>query len=158
VALMLAAVTCRFVRARAAARAARRLLAALGNRPVARAPRVRIDLTPRLWAAAFATTSLLYLLQTDAERISTGRWPLLAPWLHTSALPVFAVLAVVVALVYGAVARWLAEYERYACALVQAGRGSGSAPPRHPRPSSHTSAPRTLFGLSFESRPPPVPA
>ena len=158
VALMLAAVFGRFVRARASARAARRLLAALGKRPVARAPRVRVDLSPRLWAAAFAATSFLYLLQTEAERISTGRWPLLAPWLHTSALPVFAVLAVVVALVYGAVARWLADYERYASALVQAGRCSGSVPPRHPRPSSHVSPPRSLFGLAFESRPPPVPA
>jgi hypothetical protein len=45
----------------------------------------------------------------DAEGLSEGRWPVLAPWLYTSALPVFAVLAVAVAVVYGAVARWLAE-------------------------------------------------
>src|SRR5204862_3012602 len=114
VALMLAAIAWRFVRARAAARAGRRLLAAIGKRPARRAPRVRLDLKPRLWLAGFAITSLLYLVQTDAERISTGRWPLLAPWLHTSALPVFAVLAVLVALVYGVVARWLADYEQYA--------------------------------------------
>ena len=158
VALMLATVAWRFVRARAAARASRRLLAALGKRPIARAPRVRVDLSPRLWAAAFAATSFLYLLQTDAERISTGHLPLLAPWLHTSALPIFAVLAVVIALVYGVVARWLADYERYASALVQAGCRSDSPPPRHPSPSSHASAPRTLFGLAFESRPPPLPA
>jgi hypothetical protein len=50
----------------------------------------------------------------DAEGISTGRWPLLAPWLHTSALPVFAVLSVVVAVVYRAVEQWLAEYETFA--------------------------------------------
>src|SRR5947208_3258027 len=79
VALMLAAIAWRFVRARAAARAGRRLLAALGKRPVERAPRVRIDLKPRLWLAAFTVTSLLYLAQTDAERISIGRWPSLAP-------------------------------------------------------------------------------
>lgn len=156
VALMLAAIAWRFVRARAAARAGRRLLAALGKRPAARAPRVRIDLKPRLWLAAFAVTSLLYLAQTDAERIAIGRWPSLAPWLHTSALPVFAVLAVVVALVFGAVARWLADYERYASAIVRAVHVSGSSPPRHPRPSSQGSAPRRLFGLSFESRPPPA--
>jgi hypothetical protein len=158
VALMLAALAWRFVRARAAARAGRRLLAALGKRPPERAPRVRLDLGPRLWAAAFAATSLLYLVQMDAERISAGRWPLLAPWLHTSALPVFAVLAVAVALIYGAVARWLAEYERYASELVRAVRFSASPPATHPRPSSQASGPRLLFGLAFESRPPPLPA
>ena len=158
VALMLATVAWRFVRARAAARASRRLLAALGKRPIARAPRVRVDLSPRLWAAAFAATSFLYLLQTDAERISTGHLPLLAPWLHTSALPIFAVLAVVIALIYGVVARWLADYERYASALASAVRLSGSTPLRHAHPSSYASPPRRLFGLAFESRPPPVTA
>ena len=106
IALLLARVAWRFVRARAAARAGRRLLSALGARPASRALRVRLELSPRLWVLAFATTSLLYLVQTDAEQLSAGRWPLLAPWLHSSALPVFAVLAVVVALVYGAVSRW----------------------------------------------------
>jgi hypothetical protein len=158
VALMLAGIAWRFVRARASARAGRRLLAALGKRPVERAPRVRLDVNPRLWLSAFLVTSLLYLVQTDAERIAVGRWPVLSPWLHTSALPVFAVLAVVVALVYGVVARWLADYERYASAIVRAVHVSGSAPPRHPRPSSQGSAPRRLFGLAFESRPPPAPA
>jgi hypothetical protein len=158
VALMLAAIVWRFVRARAAARAGRRLLAALERRPAGPVPRVRIDLDPRLWLAAFAVTSLLYLVQTDAERISAGRWPLLAPWLHTSALPVFAVLGVLVALVYGVVARWLADYERYASAIVRAVHVSGSSPARHPRPSSQGSAPRRLFGLAFESRPPPARA
>jgi hypothetical protein len=156
VALMLAAIAWRFVRARAAARAGRRLLAALDRRPARPVPRVRLDLKPRLWLAAFAVTSLLYLVQMDAERISTGRWPLLAPWLHTSALPVFAVLAVLVALVYGVVTRWLADYERYASAIVRAVRVSVSSPARHPRPSSQGSAPRRLFGLAFESRPPPA--
>src|SRR5947208_8498536 len=122
VALMLAALAWRFVRARAAARAGRRLLAALGKRPVAPAPRVRLDLNPRLWLAAFGATSLLFLIQTDAERIASGRWPLLAPWLHTSALPVFAVVAVAVAFLYGPVARWLADYERYAIEIAQEAR------------------------------------
>jgi len=112
-----------------------------------------------LWALTFVTTSLIYLLQADAERISTGRWPLVAPWLHSSALPVFAVLAVVVALLYGAVARWLREYERYAAAAAEHARRAVAArrdPP--PRPATVALAPRQLFGLAFESRPPPVPA
>src|SRR6266496_2400879 len=114
VALMLARVAWRLGKARTEARAARKLLAAHGS-PVARtAPRVRIELSPRLWLGSFLVTSLIYLVQMDAEGISTGRWPLLGPWLHTSALPAFAVLSVVVALVYRAVEQWFSEYERYA--------------------------------------------
>src|ERR671938_1813298 len=104
VALMLSRVAWRSLRAA-------RLLAAHGS---GGCPRVRIELSPRLWLGSFLATSAIYLVQMDAEGISSGRWPLLAPWLHTSALPVFAVLSVVVALVYGAAARWLAAYERYA--------------------------------------------
>ena len=161
VALLLARVAWRFVRARAAARAGRRLLSALGARPASRALRVRLELSPRLWVLAFATTSLLYLVQTDAERLSAGRWPLLAPWLHTSALPVFAVLAVLVAVLYGAVSRWLADYERYARATVATAYrlAARRRVQSRPRPVAAASAPpRRLFGLALESRPPPAPA
>ena len=159
VALLLARLAWRFVRAHAAARAGRRVLAAVGKAP-APAPRVRLDLSPRLWLASFLTTSTFYLVQTDGERFASGRWPLLAPWLHTSALPVFAVLAVLVALAWSAVACWLREYERYAhdtCA--RAGRVSHAAAPplRHARTETQA-PPRKLFGLVFESRPPPLPA
>ena len=113
VALLLARLAWRFVRARTAARGGRRLLAAHGQRPRP-LPRVRVELSPRLWLAAFVVTSGLYLVQQDAERAAVGRWPLFAPWLHSSALPVFAVLAVLVAVAWGAVSRWLRDYERYA--------------------------------------------
>src|SRR5438045_1695293 len=74
--------------------------------------------------------SLLILVQTDAERASaTGEWPVLHPWLHSSALPVFAVLSVVVAVVYRSVARWFADYERYAqAAAARASRLAVYAP------------------------------
>jgi hypothetical protein len=156
IALLLARLAWRFVRARATARAAGRVLGAVRHAP---APRLRLELSSRLWALTFATTSFLYLVQADAEGISTGRWPLFAPWLHSSALPVFAVLAVVVGLLYGAVARWLREYERYAAAVAEHARRVVAArrdPP--PRPAAIALAPRRLFGLAFESRPPPVPA
>jgi hypothetical protein len=159
VALLLATLVWRFVRARAAARAGRRLLAAVGKepRPV---PRMRLQLSPRLWLAAFVVTSVFALVHIDADRAATGRWPLLWPWLHTSALPVFAVLAVLVAFAWGAVSRWLNEYERYArdtCA--RAVRLVGAALPPRAQPRGHTSRPpRKLFGLAFESRPPPVVA
>jgi hypothetical protein len=159
VALLLARLAWRFVRAHTAARAGRRVLAAVGK-DAAPLPRLRLDVSPRLWALAFLTTSTFYLVQNDAEQAASGRWPLLAPWLHSSALPVFAVLAVLVALGWSAVASWLREYERYAedtCA--RAGRvGHRPEPPRaaHARPTAP--APRELFGLAFESRPPPLPA
>ena len=85
---------------------------------------MRIDLKPRLWLAAFTVTSLFYLAQTDAERIAIGRWPSLSPWLHTSALPVFAVLAVVMALLWAAVQRWLSGRPRLDKPALPTGRGS----------------------------------
>lgn len=160
VALMLARLAWRFAKARATARTAHRVATALGARTATAAPRVRIELSPRSWLIAFAVTSGFYLAQNDAESAAAGRWPLLAPWLHGSALPVFAVLAVVVAVVYRAVARWLSDYETYAqetVALVRRlARAAAPAPPRG-RPSQ-SSAPRRLFGLAFESRPPPLRA
>jgi hypothetical protein len=147
------------VKARSVARAARRLLAAQGSHAATAAPRVRIELSPRLWLGSFLVTSLIYLLQVDAEGISTGRWPLLAPWLHTAALPVFAVLSVIVALVYRAVENWLSDYESYArdTAARASILGFGSLPT--PRPSfADLINPRSLFGLAFEVRPPPSPA
>jgi hypothetical protein len=159
VALLLARLVWRFVRAHAAARAGRRVLATVGK-PAAPRPRLRLDLSPRLWALAFLTTSTFYLLQTDGEQAASGRWPLLAPWLHSSALPVFAVLAVLVALAWSAVASWLREYERYAedtCARA-CRVGHRAEPPRAAHARTAAPAPRELFGLAFECRPPPLPA
>jgi hypothetical protein len=159
VALMLARLAWRFAKARAVARAARRLLDAQGSTVARPAPRVRLQLSPRLWLGSFLVTSLIYLVQVDAEGISVGRWPLLAPWLHTAALPVFAVLSVVVAVVYRAVESWLSDYESYARETVaRASRLSASAlsPPR--TSLDELVAPRSLFGLAFEVRPPPAPA
>ncbi len=158
-ALMLARVAWRFAKARSAAATARRVLDAHGRAPTRSAPRVRLQLSPRLWLGSFLATALIFLLQTDAERLSTGRWSLLAPWLHTSALPVFALLAVLVALVYQAFARWLAEYESYARETVEwASRVCACAVPA-PQYARHVEiSPRALFGLAFEIRPPPAPA
>jgi hypothetical protein len=160
IALLLARLAWRFARAHAAARAGRRLLAAAGVVPARRAPRVRIELSPRLWLASFLVTALFYLVQTDAERVSAGSWPLLAPWLHTSALPVFAVLAVLVAVAWSVVAGWLADYERFAQETVAFATRATSftAAPAVSRDTDARSAPRRLFGLAFESRPPPAPA
>ena len=159
VALMLAALTWRFVRARAAARTARRLMGAVGARAHS-TPRVRIQLTLRSWMLAYALTAGIYLVQTDTERFSAGQWPLMSPWLHTSALSVFAVLSVVVALVYGAVSRWLTDYERYAQQVAAAARSLLRLLRQvvTPRARSSFDPPRRLFGLAFESRPPPASA
>jgi hypothetical protein len=159
VALMLARVAWRFVKARSVARTARRLLDAQGFATKQRTPRVRIQLSPKLWLGSFLVTSSIYLMQVDAEGISAGRWPLLAPWLHTAALPVFAVLSVVVALIYRAVENWLSDYESYARETVARASRAASEPQLPPRTTlGELVAPRSLFGLAFESRPPPAPA
>jgi hypothetical protein len=152
IALLLARIAWRLVRARSAEQAALNMLGAR-SRP----PRLRLGLSVRLWFAFFGLTSAIFLVQTDAEGAASGRWPLLSPWLHSSALPVFAVLAVLCALVWGAVRDWLADYEQYAQetvarALQLAVRGTVQLP----RPSLELAIPpRRLFGLAFESRPPP---
>ena len=147
-ALMLARLTWRFVKAT-------RLLQTHGARC---RPTVRIELSPRLWLCSFLATSLIYLVQTDAEGISTGRWPLLAPWLHTGALPVFAVLSVVVAVVYRAVEQWLGEYETHAHETALRASHAPAAVPVPRAALADLITPRSLFGLAFEVRPPPVAA
>jgi hypothetical protein len=158
VALALARLVWRFARANALAREARRLLGAPHR---ARGARVPIALSPRLWLVSFVVTATIYLVQTDAEQIAAGHTTLLlAPWLHTSALPIFAVLSVFVAVVFRAVEGWLGAVERLAAdALALARRLTGIAgldvePPR----AEDDQGPRSRFGLSFESRPPPAPA
>lgn len=159
VALMLARLVWRFVKARSVARAARRLLPADESTARLRGPRIRLELSPRLWLGAFVGTSLIYLVQMHAEGISAGRWPLLAPWLHSSALPVFAVLSVFVALLYRTVETWLSAYETYAAETAARASVLGSDEPSMPRVAiAERTTPRGLFGLAFEVRPPPAPA
>ena len=120
-ALACAALLARATRAWAAADAGERLLAAVGHRHERRAPRFRPGLSPRIWLAAFAATSVVYLVHADAEEAAAGRWPLLAPWLHTYALPTFAVLAVAVAALWR-VAGWLYDVEDYAASTIDRAR------------------------------------
>ena len=83
---------------------------------------------------------------------------MLAPWLHTYALPVFAVLSVLVSIAWSAVSDWLADVEDYAAATLARVRRilrAGPLPARRVRPTAER-APRRLFGLAFESRPPPL--
>src|SRR4051812_2519659 len=144
-AVALAVLAWRIIRALATAVAGERLLVALGQRR-AGVPWPRLSVSPRLWFGSFAATSLWYLVQSDAGAVSVGRWPMLAPWLHTYALPVFAVLSVVVALGWAAVRDWLAEVEHYAAAafarVIRILR-AGSLPARPQRPSAE-GAPRRL--------------
>ena len=71
IALLLARLLWRLLKAHAAERAARRLL---GSR--ARRPRLRVTLSPRLTLTFFAVTAVIYLVQADAEGVAAGRWPL----------------------------------------------------------------------------------
>lgn len=158
-ALGVAALLARAVRAHATADAGHRLLARVGHVGERRKPRLQVRLSPRVWLLSFAATSLAYLVQTDADGLSAGRWPLAAPWLHTYALPVFAALSVLVALAWS-VARWVHAVEEYGVrVLAQASRILRSVlvgdRPRHARPGDDL-RPRRRFGLAFESRPPPL--
>jgi hypothetical protein len=157
VALAVAALVWRLLRAQATALAAEQLGTAIGHRLPRMRPRVRVRLSARLWAASFAATSLWYLAENDAARLPQDRWPLLAPWLHTYALPVFAVLAILLAIGWAAVRDWLRDVERYAAATIARARAIlRPAPLRYPARPVDDHAPRHLFGLSFESRPPPL--
>jgi hypothetical protein len=140
VALMLARVVWRFAKAR-------KLASMLGR------PRMRVELSARLWFASFVATSAIYLVQMDAEHTMS----FFGPWLHTSALPIFAVLSVLVAVIYRSVELWLRDYEQLAAHAAAYMRRI--APSRSNPIDLHLAvAPRRLFGLAFESRPPPVHA
>jgi hypothetical protein len=137
VALMLARIAWRFF-------GARRVASLLGA-----APRLRLELSWRLWLGSFVGTTGVYLMQTNAERAV----------LHSSALPVFALLAVFVAVVYRSAERFLGEYERIAATAFALVQHVAAHRPAIARPHTVDAVPpRRLFGLAFESRPPPVPA
>jgi hypothetical protein len=157
-ALGLAALLARATRARAATDAAERLLTALGHRDGRPAPRLRPRLSFRVWLASFASTSVVYLLHYDLEGIASGRWPLLSPWMHTYALPVFAILSVAVALAWRC-ARWLHDIEDHAQRVLARVRRILTAALREVLvgfASADNVPPRRRFGLAFESRPPPL--
>ena len=158
VALALAALLARLVRARAAAEAGERLLDAIGHRNVHGTPRLRPGLSPRIWLASFVSTSLIYLVHTDVDSAAHGRLALFTPWLHTYALPVFAAVSVLVAVAWR-FARWLHEVEDYAVRTLARVRRlliAPFAPPVRRARAADDSGPRRRFGLAFESRPPPL--
>ena len=157
---MFAGLLARGTRAWATADAGHRLL---GPRATGRrAPRLRAGVSPRVWLAAFVGTSCLYLVHADVDGLAAGRWHLFAPWLHTYALPIFAGLSIAIAIVWR-FATWLYEVEDYAVRTIAHARRiltaalTPSMRPAHSR-AADDAAPRRRFGLSFESRPPPLPA
>jgi hypothetical protein len=159
-ALTLAALLARGLRAWATHDASHRLLTAAGHAPDGRKPRLRPGLSPRVWAGAFLSTSVLYLVHADVDYATAGHWASFEPWLHTYALPVFAVLALAVAMAWR-LASWLYELEDFADrSLARARRVLAVVRrlvPRFARPTDD-SGPRRRFGLAFESRPPPLSA
>jgi hypothetical protein len=153
-ALALAALLARATRARAAADACERLLAHVGHGHERRTPKLRPQLSFNVWLAAFLSTAVVYLVQTDAE---SG--PSLDAWLHSYSLPVFALLAVGVAFAWR-FASWLHDVEDYVERTFARVRRILTAAIRvaaH-HPAADDTAPRRRFGLAFESRPPPLTA
>ncbi len=132
IALLVGRLAWRLVRARLAERSGLRL----GGGGAAR-PRLRLAISGRRSLAFFVLTTVIYLVQADAEGAAAGRWPLLAPWLHSSALPVFAVLSVLCAVGVGsrtALARRLRG--------VRAGDRRPCAPACRPPNAPHAAAAR----------------
>lgn len=160
-AFALAALLARMTRARAAAEAGERLLTAVGHGHLPGTPRLRPQLSFRVWAGAFAASSLVYLVHMDIEGTAVGRWPSLDPWLHTYSLPVFALTAVAVACAWR-FASWLHDVEDYVKRTFARVRRILSdalqVPQNTHQPPADDSAPRRRFGLAFESRPPPLAA
>jgi hypothetical protein len=159
-AVVFAGLLARATRAWATADAGHRLLAAVGHEHERRAPRLRANLSLRVWLGSFAAMSFLYLVHTDADGFAAGRWTLFAPWLHTYSLPIFAGLAFAVALVWR-FASWLYEVEEYAVRTIARARRILTAALAPSTRCAHSraaddAAPRRRFGLSFESRPPPL--
>lgn len=156
IALLLARLAWRFVKAQHVAAAAERALRPRRFRETRPLP--TIGLSPRAWLVSFAAMSILYLAPTStAELEGGGCWPLVTPWLHTQALPVFAVLAVVIAVLWRTLSRWLCALERYGERLRRLFGHVRALPVRRYR-SPVDRGPRALFGLAFESRPPPAAA
>ena len=120
-AVALAALLSRIVRLRATKEAGERLLGAAGHRGARRLPRLRTTLSPRAWLASFACTSVAYLVQMNTTRMSNKHLPVFAPWLHTYALPMYDVLAFVVALIWG-LRFWLRDAGEYASGTLDLAR------------------------------------
>src|SRR5438132_14241206 len=78
IAVLLASLVCRMLRAHAIERAARRVTGVAGDR----VPRPRARLSPRLWLAFFAVTATVYLVHADASRAASRRWALVFPAAH----------------------------------------------------------------------------
>lgn len=155
-ALLLARIAWRVVKAHRVALVGERLAHGVGVRHARPVPAVA--LSSRVWFMGFTAMSVLYLIPTSSGELMSGGWPLLTPWLHTQALPVFAVLAVVIAILWRTISRWLAALEHYADAILglaqrRAARGSTRWPF-----ASIIASPRSRFGVCFEGRPPPATA
>ena len=160
VALMLARVAWRFVKARTVACAARRRLLRTRKSCARSAPRVRIELSPRLWLGSFLVTSADLPRCRSTPRASqpaAGRS--CSPWLHTAALPGLR----------GARRRRRAHLPRGRELALRLRELRRETPPRArhvcsrglpvPRPASASSSPRAASsGSRSKSRPPPAPA
>lgn len=155
-AIILASVTWRLGRAHRVALAAERLLASTGR--TQSRPDITIGLSFRVWAAAFLLMAGLYLVPTSTAELGSGCWPILAPWIHTPALPIFAIIAVLIALVWRTLSRWLEALEGYSRGLQALLRRLVRPLARRHRTGAPFASPRSRFGVSFECRPPPLDA
>ena len=123
-------------------------------------PRVRIELSPRLWLLSFVGTASIYLVQADAER--AGRRPLDAARRRGCTAPRCRSSPCSRCSSPSSSARSAAGSPTTRASPPTRSRTRAGSPRRRCRRlrrtrCSDSRAPRSLFGLAFESRPPPLP-
>ena len=101
--------------------------------------------------------SFLYHVPLDVAAPASGGWPLLSPWVHTEALPLFTLIALLLSIAWRTLRSWLDALEQYAAQLLALGH-RGIAVIAMPRAAAPAAPPRSLFGGAFASRPPPATA
>lgn len=153
IALVLGRLAWRLARAYRAALAGERILVRRGIR--AGRPLLTVGLSPRAWLSSFVAMLCLYFVPTSTSDLSAGYWQLAASRLHPQALVVFALLAIVIALLWRTIGHSLDALERYGDRLQDLIRATYRSRSIVRRVSAACRAPRSLFGGAFQSRPPP---
>lgn len=88
--------------------------------------------------------------------MSSGCWGVATPWLHSQALPVFALVAVLVAVLWQTTSAWLDSLDRHLVELRQLIRRWFGASQSGWAATCSFLALRSVAGLVHAARPPPL--
>lgn len=152
-AILLALLARRLVKAHRSARAAENVLSAVGCRPHRPVP--ILGFSPRVWLLSFLMMTFLDLVPRGIGAMSSGCWGLATPWLHSQALPVFAVIAALVAVLWQTTHAWLRSFDRHVVELRRLIRSWFGASQRDWATTYSSVALCSVTGLVHAARPPP---